>query len=79
MCKFRTTFAVMQTLVAEILAAWRRAERLANELPEGSLEQSAAQAVAEKLRDVYQELTAMGAAREVTEAEARTLLEELAT
>jgi type IV pilus biogenesis protein CpaD/CtpE len=69
----------MQTLVAEILAAWRRAERLSNELPEGSPEQAAAQAVADKMRDVYQELTQMGAAHEVTEAEARMLLEELAT
>jgi hypothetical protein len=69
----------MQTLVAEILAAWRRAERLSNELPKGSLEQVAAQAVAEKLRDIYQDLTRGEAAHEVTEAEARTLLEELAT
>jgi hypothetical protein len=71
--------AYVQTLVAEILAAWRRAERLSNELPEGSLEQAAAQAVAEKLRTIYQDLTSTGAAHEVTEAEARTLLEELAT
>ena len=69
----------MQTLVAEILAAWRRAERLGNELPPGSLEQAAAQAVAEKLRDIYHDLTATTAAREISEAEARTLLEELAT
>jgi hypothetical protein len=69
----------MQTLVAEILAAWRRAERLSNELPQGSLEQAAAQAVAEKLRDIYQDLTQGEAAREITEAEARVLLEELAT
>jgi hypothetical protein len=67
----------MQTLVAEILAAWRRAERLSNELPQGSLEQVAAQAVAEKLRNIYQDLTRSGAAREVSEAEARTLLAEL--
>jgi hypothetical protein len=69
----------MQTLVAEILAAWRRAERLSTELPEGSVEQAAAQAVAEKLRDIYQDLTKGEAAHEITEAEARTLLEELAT
>jgi hypothetical protein len=52
---------------------------LSNELPEGSPKQAAAQAVADKMRDVYQELTQLGAAHEVTEAEARTLLEELAT
>jgi hypothetical protein len=69
----------MQTLVAEILAAWRRAERLANELPQGSLEQAAAQAVAEKLRDIYQELTRTAGVSHISEAEARTLLEELAT
>jgi hypothetical protein len=69
----------MQTLVAEILAAWRRAERLSNELPEGSLEQAAAHAAAGKLRDIYQELTKTGAVHEISEAEARTLLEELAT
>jgi hypothetical protein len=69
----------MQTLVAEILAAWRRAERLSKELPQGSLEQAAAQAVAEKLRDIYQDLTHGEAGHEITEAEARTLLEELAT
>jgi hypothetical protein len=69
----------MQTLVAEILAVWRRAERLSKELPEGTLEQAAAQAVAEKLRGICQGLTESGAGHEVTEAEARKLLEELAT
>ena len=69
----------MQTLVAEVLAAWRRAERLSNELPLGSAEQAAAHAVAAKLRDIYQDLTRSEAAHEITEAEARTLLEELAT
>jgi hypothetical protein len=71
--------AAVQTLVAEILAAWRRAERLSNELPQGSVEQAAAQAVAGKMRDIYQDLTHSGAAHDVTEADARTLLEELAT
>ena len=69
----------MQTLVAEMLAAWRRAERLSNELPQGSVAQAAAQAVAEKMRDIYQDLIRSGAAHGVTEADARTLLEELAT
>jgi hypothetical protein len=69
----------MQTLVAQILAAWRRAERLSNELPEGTLEQAAAQAVAEKMRDIYQDLTENGVAHDVTESEARPLPEERAT
>jgi hypothetical protein len=68
----------MQTLVAQILAAWRRAERLANELPDGTLEQAAARAVADKMRDIYQDLTENGAAHDVTEAEAPTLPEERA-
>jgi hypothetical protein len=67
----------MQTLVAEVLAAWRRAERLANELPPGSLEQRAAAAACERLRHVYRELTSSGGAHEAREAEARSLLQEL--
>jgi hypothetical protein len=67
----------VRTLIAEVLAAWRRAERLANELPPESIEQEAANAACEKLRQVYQELTSSGAAQILTEAEARTLLEEL--
>ena len=67
----------MQTLVAEVLAAWRRAERLGASLPEGSPEQAAARAACEKLRQVYRDLTSSGVAGPVDEAQARTLLEEL--
>ena len=45
----------MQKLAAEILAAWRRAERLARELPEGSPEHDAAQRAGDRLRDAFQE------------------------
>ena len=67
----------MQTLVAEILAAWRRADRLAATLPVGSVEQAAAQDAHDRLRDLYHELTRSGAAKGVTVADARTLLAEL--
>ena len=69
----------MQTLVAEILAAWRRAERLTEQLPAGSAEHAAAQRACERLRDLYHELTTSGVAVPVTQAGARALLEELAT
>ena len=46
----------MQTLVANVLAAWRRAERLAEELPPGR-ERDAAALAAVRLRDAYHELT----------------------
>jgi hypothetical protein len=45
----------MQTLVAEILAAWRRAERLAVCLEAGSPERIAVDRACERLRDAYQE------------------------
>ena len=46
----------MQSLVVEVLTAWRRAERLAGELPPGP-ERDAAQHACERLRELYQELT----------------------
>ncbi|HEY3072606.1 MAG TPA: hypothetical protein VGJ46_07285 [Candidatus Limnocylindrales bacterium] len=67
----------MQTLVAEILAAWRRAERLSHELPEGSAERGAAHYAAERLQALYRDLTQSGIVKTMTEAEARTLLQEL--
>jgi ABC-type nitrate/sulfonate/bicarbonate transport system substrate-binding protein len=67
----------MRTLVAEVLAAWRRAERLAAELPPGSAEQAAAQRAGERLRDLYQELVSSGVVEPLSEAGARALLEEL--
>ena len=68
----------MKTLVAEVLAAWRRAERLAGELPPGSPEQLAAQSASERLRDLYHDLTSSGVVPPIEEAGARALLSELA-
>ncbi len=67
----------MQTLVAEILAAWRRAERLTEELQRGTPEHAGAVLAYERLRDLYRTLTESGVASEVTEAEARALIAEL--
>lgn len=69
----------MQKLVAEIMAAWRRAERLADTLPEGSAERAAAERACERLRDAYQELTHSGVAEAVTAAEAKMLLADAAS
>jgi hypothetical protein len=68
----------VQKLVAEIMAAWRRAERLAGTLPEGSAEREAAQRACDRLRDAYQELTHSGVAAALTAAEARMLLADAA-
>ena len=67
----------MQTLVAEILAAWRRAERLAGSLESGSPERIAVDHVCERLRDAYQELTHSGVAHVLTAQEARELIAHL--
>jgi hypothetical protein len=69
----------MQKLVAEIMAAWRRAERLAATLPEGSAERAAAQRASDRLRDAYQELTHSGVATAITAGEARMLLADAAS
>ena len=69
----------MQKLVAEIMAAWRRAERLASSMPEGSAEREAAQRACDRLRDAYQELTHSGVATAITTAEARMLLADAAS
>jgi hypothetical protein len=69
----------MQKLVAEILAAWRRAERLASTMPEGSPEHEAARRACERLRDAYQELTHSGVAEAVSAAEAKLLLKDAAS
>jgi hypothetical protein len=68
----------MQKLVAEIMAAWRRAERLADTLPEGSAEHDAAQRACDRLRDAYQELTRSGVATALSAAEARMLVADAA-
>jgi hypothetical protein len=69
----------VQKLVAEILAAWRRAERLAGTLAEGSRERDAAQRASDRLRDAYQELTHSGVAAALTAAEAKLLLADAAS
>jgi hypothetical protein len=69
----------VQKLVAEILAAWRRAERLASTLPEESAERLAAQRACDRLRDAYQELTHSGVAEALTTAEAKLLLSDAAS
>jgi hypothetical protein len=66
----------VQTLVAEVLAAWRRAERLVGSLPERSLEHSAALHAAERLHELYTDLVKVAGV--VDEADARSLLAELA-
>jgi hypothetical protein len=69
----------MQKLVAEILAAWRRAERLAVTLPADSPEREAAQRACDRLRDAYQELTHSGVAAALSAAEAKLLLRDAAS
>jgi hypothetical protein len=69
----------MQKLVAEIMAAWRRAERLCSTLPDDSPERAAAQRACERLRDAYQELTHSGVAAEISAAEARLLVKDVAS
>ncbi|HET7031141.1 MAG TPA: hypothetical protein VFI34_11565 [Candidatus Limnocylindrales bacterium] len=68
----------MQKLVAEIMAAWRRAERLADTLPAESAERDAAERACSRLRDAYQELTHSGVAAALTAAEARMLVRDAA-
>jgi hypothetical protein len=67
----------MQTLVAEILAAWRRAERLGASLEPGTPERAAVDRATERLRDAYRELTESGVAHVLTAREARELISNL--
>ena len=69
----------LQKLVAEIMAAWRRADRLASTLTPDSPEHDAAQRACERLRDAYQELTHSGVAAALTAAEAKLLLRDAAS
>ena len=73
----RSTMRSVQTLVAEVLAAWRRAERLSATLPDDSLEGAAATMASKRLHALYVDLTKV--AGKVEEADARALLAELAT
>ena len=72
------TVPAVQKLVAEIMAAWRRAERLAESLPAESPERDAANRACQRLRDAYQELTHSGVAAALTAAEARLLVRDAA-
>ena len=65
---------IVQKLVADIMVAWRRAERLAPTLAKGSPEHAAALRACERLRDAYQELTHSAVAEALTAAESRLLL-----
>ena len=67
----------MQTLDAEILAAWRRADRLTRELEPGTPDHAAATEACTRLRDLYRDLTTGGVVAPVSEADARALLSEL--
>ena len=69
----------VQKLVAEIMAAWRRAERLAATLPPETPEREAAQRACDRLRDAYQELTHSGVAAALSAAEAKLLLRDAAS
>ena len=68
----------MQTLIAEILAAWRRAERLSRELRPGTPEQAAALAACQRLRQIYRDLTGTGVTEPPTETATRRVLAEVA-
>ena len=56
----------MQMLVGAVLAAWRHAERLAGELPVDHPDRQAVLAAAERLRVLYQDLTAPHGGRGAT-------------
>jgi hypothetical protein len=64
----------VQKLIAEIMAASRRAERLASTLPSDSPERAPGKRACDRLRDAYQELTHSGVALQITAAEAQLLL-----
>jgi hypothetical protein len=69
----------VQKLVAEIMAAWRRAERLAHTFPADSSEHQAAARASQRLRDAYQELTHSGVAEALSAADARALVANAAS
>ena len=48
----------MQRLLQVVLSAWREAERVASERPDGSREHAAALVAAERLKGLYGELVA---------------------
>ncbi len=58
----------MQTLMQVVLRAWREAERVASERPEGSREREAAKVAADRLKMLYSDLVAAARADDDTEA-----------
>jgi hypothetical protein len=68
----------MQKLVAEILAAWRRAERLEQSLPPGTPAHDAARRACERLRDAYSDLVNSGAVTPMSDDQARELVRDVA-
>jgi hypothetical protein len=67
----------LQTLVAEILAAWRRADRLAATLEAGTPEREAVDRACQRLRDAYGDLTSSHVAHVLTAREARELIRNI--
>jgi hypothetical protein len=67
----------MQTVVVELLAAWRRAERLAASLERGSPEHAAVERACEHLRAAYVEMTGSGIAHVFTHAELLELIADV--
>ena len=68
----------MRKLVAEVLTAWRRAERLERSLPVGTPEHAAARRACERLREAYQDLVRSGVVAPLSEEEARDLVSDVA-
>ncbi|HYK95207.1 MAG TPA: hypothetical protein VE011_04970 [Candidatus Dormibacteraeota bacterium] len=58
----------MQRLLQVVLSAWREAERVATERPEGSQEHKAALVAADRLRSLYGELVESAKADNDTQA-----------
>ena len=71
--------AAMQTLVAEVLSAWRSAERLAATLPPGTPEHAMAERACAQLRQLFHELTSSNdaTAPNLDEAQARAVMADL--
>jgi hypothetical protein len=61
-------------LAADLIAAWRSAERIANAMPEGSPERQAAERASERVRDAYQDVMRSKAANEMIPSDAHSLV-----
>ena len=71
----------MQTLVAEVLSAWRSAERLAATLPPGTPEHAMAERACAQLRELFHVLTSSSdvTAPNLNEAQARAVIADLSS